>query len=117
MDLWCSALGHSRQFKHRNNPKISKQIPQNHHQRTSNDTLHHDLNVPYVRDEIKKLSQRSEQHPNTSAIDLMTPKHHAGTINYNLCHWAYTLQDFHKLSNVSLNVTRSGKIRKEQARS
>jgi len=22
------------------------------------DTLHHDLNVPYVRDEIKKLSQR-----------------------------------------------------------
>jgi len=23
-----------------------------------NDTLHHDLNVPYVRDEIKRLSQR-----------------------------------------------------------
>jgi len=24
----------------------------------TNDTLHHDLNVSYVRDEIKKLSQR-----------------------------------------------------------
>jgi len=34
MDLRCSTLGHSRQFKHRNNPKISKQIPQNHRQRT-----------------------------------------------------------------------------------
>jgi len=44
----------------------------------TNNTLHHDLNVPCVRDEIKKLSQRSEEHPNTSAIDLMTPKHHAG---------------------------------------
>jgi len=24
----------------------------------TNDTLHHDFNVPYVRDEIKKLSRR-----------------------------------------------------------
>jgi len=24
----------------------------------TNDTLHHDLNVPYLKDEIKKLSQR-----------------------------------------------------------
>jgi len=24
----------------------------------TNDTLHHDLNVPYIRDEIKRLSQR-----------------------------------------------------------
>jgi len=34
----------------------------------TNDTLHHDLNVPYVRDEIKKLGQRyadrMEEHPN-----------------------------------------------------
>jgi len=45
-----------------------------------NDTLHHDLNV-YVRDGIKKLSQRYadrlEQHSNILAIDLTTPKHHA----------------------------------------
>jgi len=42
----------------------------------TNDTLHHDLNVPYVRDEIKKLSQRYadrlEEYPNTLAIDLMS---------------------------------------------
>jgi len=38
--------------------------------------LYHDLNVPYVRDEIKKLSQRYadrlEKHPNILAIDLMS---------------------------------------------
>jgi len=28
MDLRCPTLGHSRQIKHRNNPKISKQIPE-----------------------------------------------------------------------------------------
>jgi len=53
------------------------------------------------------------------------PKHHAEkenylktyvsdrTINYNLWnihHWAYTLQDFHKLLNVLLNVTRSDSL-------
>jgi len=42
----------------------------------TNDTLHHDLNVPYVRDEIKKLGQRYavrlEKHPNALAIDLMS---------------------------------------------
>jgi len=42
----------------------------------TNDTLHHDLNVPYVEDEIKKFSQRYadrlEEHPNTLAIDLMS---------------------------------------------
>jgi len=40
----------------------------------SNDTLHHDLNVSYVRDEIRKLSQRydrMEKHPNKLAINLM----------------------------------------------
>jgi len=40
----------------------------------TNDTLHHDLNVPYVRDEIVKLSQRYgdrlEKYPNILAIDL-----------------------------------------------
>jgi len=34
------------------------------------------LNVPYVRDEIKKFSQkyadRLEEHPNTLGIDLMS---------------------------------------------
>jgi len=64
------------QFKHGNTTKISKQISQNHRQRTSyvNDTLHHDLNVLCVRDEIKRLSQRyadrMEEHPNVLAIDL-----------------------------------------------
>jgi len=39
----------------------------------TNDTLDHDLNVRYVRDEIKNLCQRYrlEEHPNTLAIDLM----------------------------------------------
>jgi len=33
--IWtCSTLGHSCQFKYRNNSKISKQVPQNHCQRT-----------------------------------------------------------------------------------
>jgi len=57
----------------------------------------HDLNVPYVRDEIKKLSQRYadrlEQHPNVLVIDLMsnaeTPRKEKTAsrlmyINYNL---------------------------------
>jgi len=35
-----------------------------------NDTLRHDLNVPpYVRDEIKKLSQRLEEHPNARDVE------------------------------------------------
>jgi len=42
----------------------------------TNDTLRHDLNVPYVGDEIKKLSQRYadrlEEHSSTLAIDLMS---------------------------------------------
>jgi len=42
----------------------------------ANDIVHHDLNVPYVRDEIKKLNQRYadklEELPNTLAIDLMS---------------------------------------------
>jgi len=40
----------------------------------TNDTLHRDLNVPYVGDEIKKLNQRytdrMEERPNVLAIDL-----------------------------------------------
>jgi len=40
-----------------------------------NDTLHRDLNVPYVRDEIKRLSQRyadwMEEHPNILVTNLM----------------------------------------------
>jgi len=42
----------------------------------TNDILYHDLNVPYVRDEIKKLSQRYsdrlKEYPNTLAIDFMS---------------------------------------------
>jgi len=29
-----------------------------------NDTLHDDLNVPYVKHEIKRLGQRYEENPN-----------------------------------------------------
>jgi len=40
----------------------------------TNDALHHDLNVAYVRDEIKKLGRRYadrlEKHSNVLAIDL-----------------------------------------------
>jgi len=41
----------------------------------TNDTLHHNLNVPYIRDEIKRLSQRyadrMKEHPKILAINLM----------------------------------------------
>jgi len=37
----------------------------------TNDTLHHDLNVPYVKDEIKRLGHRMEEHPNILATNLM----------------------------------------------
>jgi len=41
----------------------------------TNDILHHDLDVPYVGDEIKKFSQRyadrMEKHPNILATNLM----------------------------------------------
>jgi len=42
----------------------------------TSDTLHHDLNIPYVRNEIKNLSQRYAdrlvEHPNILEIDLMS---------------------------------------------
>jgi len=45
----------------------------------SYDLLHHDLNVPYVRDEIKRLSQRHadrmEEHPNMVATNFMKKSH------------------------------------------
>jgi len=41
----------------------------------TNDTLHHDLNVPHVRDEIKRLSQRyadrMEEHSNILATNFI----------------------------------------------
>jgi len=40
----------------------------------TNDTLHRDLNVPYIRDEIKRLNQsynKMEKHPNVLATNLM----------------------------------------------
>jgi len=41
----------------------------------TNDTLHQDLNVPYVRDKIKKHSQRyvdrMKEHPNILMKNLM----------------------------------------------
>jgi len=67
MDLQCPTLGYSLQFN-----KYLRIIV-NAPCYVSNDILHHDPNVPYVRDEIKKLSpryaDRLEKHPNV-AIDL-----------------------------------------------
>jgi len=41
----------------------------------TNDTLHRDLNMPYIRDEIKILSKRyadrMEEHPNILATNFM----------------------------------------------
>jgi len=41
----------------------------------TNDILRHDLNMPYVRDAIKRLGQRyadkTEEHSNTLATNLM----------------------------------------------
>jgi len=111
MDLrYPTCVGHSRRFKHRNNPKISKQISQNWYV-TNSDTLHHDLNVPYVRDEIKKLSQRYvdrlEERPNTVAIDLMSETETSRGSKRKLPQdlFKYTLRGFYKLSNVSPNIT------------
>jgi len=69
-------MGFGLELKHKNTTKISK-----HLRITINapcyvtNTLYHDLNVPYVRAEIKKLCQRYagrlEEHPNTPVIDLM----------------------------------------------
>jgi len=39
----------------------------------SNDTLYHDLNVPYVRDEIKRLSQRYADRKNILTYSRITP--------------------------------------------
>jgi len=70
MSLWRPALEHSLQLKHRNTPKIYKYlgIIVNAPWYITNDTPRHDLNVAYVRDEIKRLSQRytdrMEEHPN-----------------------------------------------------
>jgi len=76
MDLQYPTLRHNLQFKHRNNSKISKPIPQNHCQLGTSPIIHHDLNVSYVRDGIKKLNQRYadrlEKHSNILAIELMS---------------------------------------------
>jgi len=41
----------------------------------TNDTLHHDLNVPYIKDEIKRFGQgytnRIKEHPNILATNVM----------------------------------------------
>jgi len=43
----------------------------------TNDTLHHDLNVPHVREEIKRLSQkyadRMEEYPLMKEVKTITP--------------------------------------------
>jgi len=70
-------VGHSLQLKCRNTIKISKQILRIivNVSWYVNDTLHHDPNVPYVIDEIKRLSQRYDdrmkEHPNILATNLM----------------------------------------------
>jgi len=70
-------LGHSLQFKIEIIQRFQNKylrIIVNARWYVTNDTLH--LNVPYVRNEIKKLNQRYadrlEEHSNTLAIDLMS---------------------------------------------
>jgi len=45
------------------------------HLDVANDAIHHDLNVPYIRNEIKRLSQRyadrMEKHSDIFATNLM----------------------------------------------
>jgi len=58
-----------------------------------NDTLHHDLNVPYVRDETRRLSQRyadrMEEHPNILTTNLTrnakTPRRLRKRLPQDLC--------------------------------
>jgi len=67
VQLWGTA------FKYRNTLMISKQIIVNAPWYVTNDTLHHDLDVPYVRDEIKRLgyTDRMEELSNILATNLM----------------------------------------------
>jgi len=48
----------------------------------TNDTLHRDLNIPYVRNEIKRLSQRyvheMEEHANILATNLVKEAYATG---------------------------------------
>jgi len=103
MDLQCSSLIHIIKppiIKQPSNIEIIQRF-QNKYLRIivnapwyiTNDILYHDLNVPYVRDEIKKLNQRYvdrlEEHPNTLAIDFMsdaeTPRRLKRKLPQDLC--------------------------------
>jgi len=65
----------------------------------TNDTLYHDLNVAYVRDEIKKLNQRYvdrlEERLNTLAIDLTSETETLRRLTRSLktCIFNYTIND------------------------
>jgi len=74
---------------------------------------------------MKEFSQRyAEEHPDILAINLMKQvkttrrlkKNYLKThvpdriVIYSVRHWAYALGDFHKLSNVLLNITQSGSL-------
>jgi len=78
----------------------------------TNDTLHHDLNVPYARDEIKRFDQgyanRIKEHPNLLATNVMEEvkttrrlKRKLPSVSYcnlySIHHWTCVLQGFHKL--------------------
>jgi hypothetical protein len=79
ISLWRSIVEYGLQLeKYRNFTKIPKflDIIINALWYVTNDiTLHHDLNVPYIRDEIKILSQKyadkMEDHRNILTINLM----------------------------------------------
>jgi len=81
------------------------------------------FNVPYVRDEIKRFSQRyadrMEEHPNILATNLMKEVKATRRLERRLetcipdriviLHTPYALQDFHKLS-ILLNVAQSDSL-------
>jgi len=99
VDLWCPTLGHNlnieitQRFQYKYNDRIIVNAPWY----VTNDTLHHDLNVPYVNDEIKKFSQRYAdrlvEQPNILAINIMSnvQKHHANWRENYLNTYVYKL--------------------------
>jgi hypothetical protein len=68
------------------------------------DTLHHDLNVLYIRDEIKRLSQRYadrlEEHPNILTTNLMRNAKTTRKLQRRFLQDLYTLPDYNSIDHI-----------------